>query len=470
VRLLFALWLMLLSCLAEAQQVDPIRNGVVVTSSGSQAASQLFYGNICMDYTVGAVTGGGSVVFTVGTVDPQNPSAGFIAIVAGPSISSASGPFATCISAATSSSVVVSWTVTGTFSATVWLSVQGLIGGGGSSSGGGGGAQDAGVYLLPGSTVFVDGGNVVVTNLPSILPDGGAVTAYQGGTWTVGTTTIGDGGTQPVVGMGGTIGTTTIGDGGVEAVAIMNTPLPVAVNGDGGTLPVVGVGGSMAVTQGTASSLLATVTQQGNNWGVNFNGDGGVGAVAIMNPPTSYPSTIIGDGGTLPVVVVGVAPVALPVYFPGDGGNVSTYITGGTVTATISLPSIVPDGGAVQAGQLGNWAALLIYDGGILPVDNSAQDGGSTCDTLCGTNGTLISCVAGQRSATICNNGSNSICIGTTPALSCPSAIDAGTTIGSVLVSGQCIDWGGGINAYCVAVPGQQQTAPDAGTVTIGGH
>lgn len=144
----------------------------------------------------------------------------------------------------------------------------------------------------------------------------------------------------------------------------------------------------------------------------------------------------------------------------------------GGVYLTLSATGAWPGGSGGSGGGGGaSWdAGVLIQNTLPILVDNSAQDAGVTCNTLCGTSGTLIACITGQRSATICNNGSNQICIGATPALSCPGAIDAGTTVGSVLVSGQCMDWGGGINAYCVAAPGQSQIAPDAGTVTIGGH
>lgn len=135
------------------------------------------------------------------------------------------------------------------------FSVGGAALSSGSSSGGSSSGGVTQVYILggDGGLILWDAG-VNIENWP-------AVQAVSG---TVGTTVIGDGGTIPVVGVGGVIGAS---ESGAWAVSVSNLPVsqPVTIQGDGGTLPVVIVGG----------------------------GAGG------------GPVTIQGDGGTLPVVVVG---------------------------------------------------------------------------------------------------------------------------------------------------------------------
>jgi hypothetical protein len=324
-RSLIVACILLLSGVATAQQVVPIKGGVGITGSGSSAASGLFYGTVCENYTVGTVTGGGSIVFQIATVDPQNPSGGTIASASSASISSAYGPAATCITSATSSSVVVSWTVTGTFSATVWLSVQGLIGQGGSGGGGGGAQPDAGLL-------------------------------------------------------------------------------------------------------------------------VQFNGDGGVGAVAVMN---NVATTTAGDGGTQPVVVVGQsAPVQ--VQLAGDGGVLSTNIVGGSVTVT--------GGGAQDAGVY-----LLNSYTAPAQVDNSEQTACQGGVVLCASGpATAITVQSLAKSQTIQNNSSANVCFGFTAGLSCSPAFDAGTTVGFPLVPGQAFTETGSVQMYCVTA-GSPMVAPDAG-------
>lgn len=158
-RYLLAIWVMLMSSLAQAQMVVAIKNGVGVTTSGSQAVSGLFAGDIDLIYTVGTVAGGGSIVFSECTVDPLNPSAGCLTTVTSPSVSSATGPAAIKIHAGHSSSVVVAWTVSGSFSATVWLSVQGVT---------------------PGEVQGIDGGYpVAVTGNLSVSPASNTFSSQQ---------------------------------------------------------------------------------------------------------------------------------------------------------------------------------------------------------------------------------------------------------------------------------------------------
>ena len=122
--------------------------------------------------------------------------------------------------------------------------------------------------------VFVDGGSVGVSNFPSILPDGGAVSAYLTGTSFV---NHGDGGTVPVVIVGGA-GTTYISQ-------------------DGGTLGVVGLGGIYSITQGGLLDVFV---------------DGG--SVGINNLPSILP-----DGGAVGAYEAGNWFVYADVFV--DGGS-----------------------------------------------------------------------------------------------------------------------------------------------------
>jgi hypothetical protein len=127
-RYFFALWLTLLSCLAEAQTPPiPVINNATTTASGFQVNSNVTGSGISMTYTVGAVTGGGSIVFTVCTLDPLNPSAGCIQSASSVSVSSAAGPASVVLIGPQSQSIKTSWAVTSTFSAAITLSVQGVL-------------------------------------------------------------------------------------------------------------------------------------------------------------------------------------------------------------------------------------------------------------------------------------------------------------------------------------------------------
>lgn len=184
--------LALVAALGLAQSVQPILNGVTVTGSGSRVVSGLFSGDVDLVASVGSIAGGGSIVFAVSAVDPLNPSGGAIATAATASISSAtSNPAVAVLHAGHSSSVQVTWTVTGTFSATVWLSVQGIIpsefqgvdGGmpvtvstAGGGSGGSGLSWDAGVVVQnqpPGTTILGTPGFVCCGTSATAIPYSG---------------------------------------------------------------------------------------------------------------------------------------------------------------------------------------------------------------------------------------------------------------------------------------------------------
>ena len=198
---------------------------------------------------------------------------------------------------------------------------------------------------------------------------------------------------------------------------------------------------------------------------VQFNGDGGVGAVAVMNQPATYPITRIGDGGNDSVVITGtITPV--PVFFPGDGGNISTFITGGTVAATVTPPAVqgvqfVGDGGTGGVNILNQPTLSYIY-GTPLPADTSSQTSGQSGITLCGTAGTIITVQANAKNQTICNQSSNPVCFGFTAGLSCPPAIDAGTTLGTTLQPQQCFTQTGSVQMYCVT-QSVAMSSPDGG-------
>lgn len=341
--------LSLVAAVALSQLVVPVKNGTTITSSGSSAASGLFSGDVDLIATVGAVSGGGSIVFTVAAVDPLNPSGGAIASASTQSISSATSPSAVAVlHAGHSSSVVVSWAVTGTFSAQVWLSVQGtipseiqglaggfpiavsIVDGGTGGGGAAGGAQDAGVYLLPGSSVAVNNVPVVQAvsvvdgglTLPNILPDGGVVQAGQFGNWSV----------QSVI------------DGGLTIVAEPYQYGSVFIDGGG-----------------------VTAYQGGAPWSVSPSGPN------IVN---------LGDGGVL-----------------------STNIVGGSVTATVAFPNILPDGGYVTAGQGGNWGVLAVLDAGVpdgvgATVALNVADAGCII-SLAGLRGAGMALNAGTLAATL---------------------------------------------------------------------
>ena len=160
--------LSLLAALAFGQVVVPVLNGATVTASWQKAVSGIYNGDIILDYTVGTVTGGGSIQFQLSTVDPLNPSTVYQTEVSG-SISSSSSGLVSQIGAA-SSSVVITWTVTGTFSATVWLSVQGIA----SFAV----LPDAGLSVAFLDAVSVDAGTVYAH---AFCTDAGCVTSLMGG-------------------------------------------------------------------------------------------------------------------------------------------------------------------------------------------------------------------------------------------------------------------------------------------------
>jgi hypothetical protein len=140
----------------------------------------------------------------------------------------------------------------------------------------------------------------------------------------------------------------------------------------------------------------------------------------------------------------------------------------GQVDAGNNVPVAVDQyGRLILSSQIGNGDGG--NSGGTLPVYvENGQDAGSSCMTLCQGYGTQIGCISGYSSAQFCNNGSNPIWYGQTPALSGQFAIDAGTNVGTMLPSNQCVQWGAGTKVWCVATPGQEQNSPDAGTPSNG--
>jgi hypothetical protein len=185
-RYALAFWLTSISCLAESQTVTALKNGVILTGSGSASVSGLFNGDVELNYVVGAITGGGSIVFTISAVDPLSPATGALASASSPSISSATGPGVVVLHAGHSSSVTASWTVSGTFSSTIYLSVQGITPSEIQGVDGGfpvtivGGTSSPGVYVTGG-----DGGlpvTTIVADFPGFICCGTSFTAipYNG--------------------------------------------------------------------------------------------------------------------------------------------------------------------------------------------------------------------------------------------------------------------------------------------------
>ena len=163
-RYLAAAWLVLVSSLALGQSVTPVQNCTTVTTSGTQAVSGNFDGDVIVIYTVGAVTGGGSIVFQVCSTDPLAPTLAdggpaCITTVTGPSISTATPASALKLHAGHSSSVNVTWFTSGSFSANVCLSSQGVA---------------------PGEIQGFDGGYpVAVTGSLTVSPSSGTFSSEQ---------------------------------------------------------------------------------------------------------------------------------------------------------------------------------------------------------------------------------------------------------------------------------------------------
>lgn len=168
-----------------------------------------------------------------------------------------------------------------------------------SSSGGGSGGGGGPI------TVSGDGGT-----LPVVVVGGGA----GGGAITV----SGDGGTLPVVGVGGVIGTTTVGDGGVEAVAVMNT------------VPVTGPAGGLGVTvTGDGGNISTYVTNA---------------SIPVTAPAGGFATTTAGDGGTQPEVIVGWS-ASIPVIMDGgaDSAQPVANFTAITGVGTTNLQPLIMD-------------------------------------------------------------------------------------------------------------------------------
>jgi len=104
-----------------------IISGTTVTSSGSQLVTTNYFGTqeIALVVNVGTVTGAGSIQFTIQEVDPGDGvtvygnSANTVSISTG----NAPGVFTAVLNISTSSMAKVTWTVTSTFSATIYATV-----------------------------------------------------------------------------------------------------------------------------------------------------------------------------------------------------------------------------------------------------------------------------------------------------------------------------------------------------------
>jgi hypothetical protein len=211
--------------------VTPVINGIAVSTSNSAVVSGLFWGDVDLVYDVGAVSGGGSIVFTVASTDPLNPATTIGVSNASPSISGAGGAGAVVLHAGHSSAVKVTWTITGTFSATIWASVQGIfpseiqgIDGGilvtvstGGGGGGGGSSWDAGVIVqsVPPTIFSTDlSSYVCCSSTPTPIPYSSncftainfgpnAVTIYADGGSVLGASAMLSGTANPTVTPGG---------------------------------------------------------------------------------------------------------------------------------------------------------------------------------------------------------------------------------------------------------------------------
>lgn len=219
-RLAVVIWVAFLSCMAEAQVVSPIIVGTTITSSSGSpvAASGLFSGDVDMIWTVGTITGGGSIVFTMCSTDPLNPI-NCITSVSSQSISSP-GTAAAKLHAGHSSTVLVSWAVTGTFSARVQLSVQGVA---------------------PSEIQGIDGGvPVAVIGSLSVSPSSGTFSSWQ-------CTNVTCSSTGP---------TGLPGDAGMTGVIVSSPGL---------SSPTVNIGPANAVDAGSGTPVFAGVSYPFSN-------------------------------------------------------------------------------------------------------------------------------------------------------------------------------------------------------------
>lgn len=104
-----------------------VQSAATVTASGSQAITLNYFGTqeIALVVNVGTVTGAGSIQYTIQELDPGDGVTvyGNSATTSVITTGNAPGVFTAVLNVTTSSSVRVTWTVTGTFSATIYSTV-----------------------------------------------------------------------------------------------------------------------------------------------------------------------------------------------------------------------------------------------------------------------------------------------------------------------------------------------------------
>ncbi len=103
---------------------EVVQSAATVTTSGSSIVTTGYFGTqeIALVVNVGTVTGAGSIQYTIQEVDPGDNTTVYGNTASTVSISSGNAPgvFTAVLNITTSSAVKVTWTVTGTFSATIY--------------------------------------------------------------------------------------------------------------------------------------------------------------------------------------------------------------------------------------------------------------------------------------------------------------------------------------------------------------
>jgi hypothetical protein len=105
----------------------PVQSAATVTASGSFTVLSNFFGTqeIQLVVNVGTVTGAGSIQYSVQEVDPGDGATLYGSSATTPVITTGNAPgvFTAVLNVTTSNKVKVTWTVTGTFSATIYATV-----------------------------------------------------------------------------------------------------------------------------------------------------------------------------------------------------------------------------------------------------------------------------------------------------------------------------------------------------------
>lgn len=200
----------------------------------------------------------------------------------------------------------------------------------------------------------------------------------------------------------------------------------------------------------------------------NVTGDGGITFSVCSTDPLNPAGGCLTTATGAQITSATVTPQAVKLH----AGHSSSVIVSWSVVANfsgtvwLSVQGVAPsevqgiDGGMpIAVSFVSSYAAPL-------PVDPSQQTMGDGGLVLCGTAGTPIPVIAGAKSQLIYNNSALPECLGFVPGLSCPPAIDAGTTIGLPLPPGAYFTENGGVQMYCI-VAGTAQTSADAGTMWL---